>query len=191
MIPVSPEPEPAVFDEKVRQPGKEYLRTRPDEKTDFQPYWQRIEKELWEAYSGVCAYFSIYFELVSGASSVDHFIPKSQVKELVYEWSNYRLACLGANRKKQTRQVIDPFEVEPDSFFINFIDGEISVSKEKRAEYRSLCEKTIIALGLNDPELKSMRVKHFENYIQKKVSLQYLKTHSPFVYSEIIRQGLK
>ena len=69
MIPVSPEPEPAVFDEKVRQPGKEYLRTRPDEKTDFQPYWQRIEKELWEAYSAklsiVLDISSLIFLLVS------------------------------------------------------------------------------------------------------------------------------
>lgn len=190
MIPVVPQPEPDVFDEKVRKPGNDFLRVRPADKTDFQPFWHNIEKELWEAYDGICSYFSIYFELADGASSVDHFIPKSQVKELAYEWSNYRLACLGANRKKHLKQVLDPFEVEKDSFFINFVDGEISVSDEKSESYQELCEKTIVALNLNSSALKSMRIKHFSNYINKEVSLQYLKTHSPFVYNEIIRQGL-
>ena len=190
MIPVSPQPEPLDFDKKVRKPGNEFLKIHPANTTDIPPYWHNIEKELWTAYNGICSYFSIYFEIVDGASSVDHFIPKSKAKELAYEWSNYRLACLGANRQKNLKQVLDPFNVEKDSFFINFVDGEIYVSAEKDATYRDLCEKTITNLNLNCAALKSMRMKHFSNYINKEVSLQYLKTHSPLVYNEIIRQKL-
>jgi uncharacterized protein (TIGR02646 family) len=190
MIPIICQPEPDGFNENVRIPGNEFLKIHVNDNINIPPYWQKIEKELWNAYGGICSYFSIYVELVDGASSVDHFIPKSQAKELAYEWSNYRLSCIGANRKKHLKLVLDPFQLEKDSFFINFIDGEVFVSNKKELAYQELCHKTIENLGLNCSSLKSMRMNHFFNYINKEVSLNYLKTHSPFVYYEIIRQNL-
>lgn len=99
MIPIICQPEPDGFNENVRIPGNEFLKIHVNDNINIPPYWQKIEKELWNAYEGICSYFSIYFELVDRASSVNHFKPKSQAKELAYEWSNYRLSCIGANRK--------------------------------------------------------------------------------------------
>lgn len=192
MIPVTPKPEPEIFDEKVRKPGKEFLSNNPDaDAKDLPPYWRNIQEELWEAYDGVCAYFSIYFEIISGASSTEHFVAKSKVRELAYEWSNYRLACLGANQKKNVHEVLDPFEIEENSFEINFTDGEVSVNKQKPIKYQALCQKTIDALKLNSSLMKAVRMRHYQDYITKSVDLNYMKTHSPFVYSEIIRQKLQ
>ena len=190
MIPVTPKPEPEKFDEQVRKPGNEFLENNP-QTTELPPYWRNVQQELWEAYEGICAYFAIYFEFATGASSTDHFVAKSKARELAYEWSNYRLACLGANRKKNIHEVLDPFELEENSFEIDFANGEILVNKQKTEAYRSLCQKTIDILELNSPALKRIRMNHYRDYAMEQVNLEYLKNHSPFVYSEIVRQGLQ
>lgn len=104
MIPVVLQPEPADFDEKVRQPGLRWLTANginpdnpPPRATALPNYWNRSNRQLWEAYSGMCAYLAIFFEWVTGASSTDHFIAKSRHAGNAYEWNNFRLSCLGAN----------------------------------------------------------------------------------------------
>ena len=103
MIPIKFEQEPDDFDKLVRQPGPEYLVRNPEAKaSDLPPLWRNVLPELWEKYKGICAYYSIYLPKSIGAYSVDHFVAKSKLKELAYEWSNYRLASLSANQKKFT-----------------------------------------------------------------------------------------
>lgn len=188
MIPVVLQPEPADFDEKVRQPGLRYLKSHPH--GSLKPYWQAMTAALWEAYGGVCAYLAIYFEYVTGAASTDHVVAKSQERSLAYEWSNYRLASLAMNRKKGIHEVLDPCELEDDSFFINFLDGEIYPNPEKNEDYRSRCQRTIDVLQLNDALCKRMRLEHFQAFAEGNVSMAYLKRGSPFVYQEVIRQKL-
>lgn len=107
MIPVKLQPEPDDFDKKVRQPGQTWLADHgiapdapPPKAADLPNYWIRSNKQLWDAYSGVCAYLAIYFEWVTGAATTDHFVAKSKHAGDAYEWVNYRLSCLGPNRKK-------------------------------------------------------------------------------------------
>jgi hypothetical protein len=75
MIPVALQPEPEDFDTKVRQPGLAWLAEHgiapasPLPKASGLPaYWSQSNKQLWTAYSGVCAYLAIFFEWSTGAS---------------------------------------------------------------------------------------------------------------------------
>jgi len=44
-----------------------------------------------------------YIEPATGAPSVDHVVPRASTWQLVYEWSNYRLAAARINSKKRDR----------------------------------------------------------------------------------------
>jgi hypothetical protein len=112
MIRVSPAPEPADFDARVRQPGLAAIaelvgeapaagrrgrrRTRVVDRReelrpkDFPAFWTEALDDLLLAYRRLCAYLALYIEPATGAASVDHFVPKSTAWDRVYEWSNYR-----------------------------------------------------------------------------------------------------
>lgn len=136
MIPVTLKPEPENFDTDVRQRGHAWLGekgialTKAPPKASILPtYWRCSNKQLWEAYFGVCAYLAIYFEWVTGASSTDHFIAKSRHAGDAYEWNNYRLCCMGANRNKtKFDDVLDPFSLAPDTFILNLVTGCIKAN---------------------------------------------------------------
>ncbi|MBQ6471841.1 MAG: hypothetical protein IJJ33_07650 [Victivallales bacterium] len=191
MIPIQLQPEPLDFKDMVSEPGQRYLSEHPDTRPSrLPPYWTRILKELWEAYGGICAYLSIYFEYATGAASVDHFVPKSVDKSLAYEWSNYRLSCLGANRRKHTHKILDPVGLRPDSFRLNLCTGRIYPNPTMDVEYKKECQDTINALGLDSPICRNMRKKRFDQYCSNEISLAHIQEESPFIYAEIIRQGL-
>lgn len=74
---------------------------------------------MMDLYSGICAYSCFDIDPVTGAASVDHFVPKSLDWRLVYEWSNYRLASARMNsRKRDFTDVVDPFGPIADWFHI-------------------------------------------------------------------------
>lgn len=198
MIPVSLQPEPHDFDEKVRQPGHRWLAkkgialyTPPPKASDLPDFWSHSNKHLWEAYSGVCAYLAIFFEWVTGASSTDHFVAKSRHAGDAYEWNNFRLSSLGPNRNKgKFEDVLDPVGLNPETFVINFASGEIKPNLNLSEGHKSAALKTIKRLKLDSPENNEMRARHYSEYHNGHCSLDFLKRKTPFVYNEIIRQGL-
>jgi uncharacterized protein (TIGR02646 family) len=198
MIPVSLQPEPADFDQKVRKAGYRWLEKNgiPADQplptgSKLPPSWQKTQKELWDAYSGVCAYLCIYFAWPLGASSTDHFVAKSRLAGEAYEWSNYRLSCLGMNRNKNRfDDILDPFEISLETFLLNLPSGEIRPNPDLTPDIQEKAWTTIIRLRLNDRETKRMRFEHYDDYSNKQVSESHLKKHSPFVWYEANRQGL-
>lgn len=189
MIPVTEQPEPDDFDKKVRQPGKKWLAKKTGEwrSSEFPAYWTRILNELYDAYHGICAYRCIYIERVQSSSTVDHFLPKSKHRELAYEWSNYRLCCPACNSAKGEHEgILDPFDIKPHTFYIDFLTGEIYPAEDAPPN----AQKTIDVLGLNREDCKRMRCNHFMLYCKHKDLLDYTFRNSPFVYKEIRRQGL-
>ncbi len=199
MIPVTPQPEPANFDANVRQKGLAWLakhdidpNAAPPKASDLPAYWSVTHQALWNAYSGTCAYLAIFFEFVTGASSTDHFVAKSRKAGEAYEWSNYRLSCLGANRNKGAfDDVLDPFELAEHTFVINFASGAISPNADVLDEsQQAAAQATIDRLRLDAPDNRRMRARHCTNYFHGDWSLSFLSRHSPFVYQEIIRQEL-
>lgn len=198
MIPVQLQPEPDDFDAEVRQKGRDWLATKgialtapPPKASDLPNYWTHSNQQLWEAYSGICAYLAIFFEWTTGAASIDHFVAKSQNAGDAYEWSNYRLSALGPNRNKNKfDDVLDPVGMAPDTFVINFASGGISPSPHLPAADRDAAQATITRLKLDSPEHDRMRARHYSNYITGDWTLRFLAKESPFVHAEIVRQGL-
>ena len=198
MIHVEAQPEPASFDEKVRQKGLAWLRRKKialdqplPPKTTLEPYWRHCLGEMHLGYNGCCAYLAVFFERVTGGGSVDHFIAKSQRTDLAYEWSNYRLACSRMNsRKRDYDDVLDPFDVETGWFHLEPITGRIYPDQELSAEARSAVQATIDRLGLDDGGNREMRARHYQEYRQGFYTADFLQKRSPFVWSESNRQGL-
>lgn len=198
MIPVVQQKEPPEFDKKVRTAGREWLRknriaaNHPPPKASALPaFWRGTQRDLWTAYGGVCAYLCIFFEWALGASSTDHFVAKSKNAGDAYEWSNYRLSCLGMNRNKgRFDDILDPCEIESDTFELDLLSGKIFPNISLPTALRTKAKRTIVRLGLDDPITSNMRAQHFGDYCQGEVSEKYLKRHSPFVWYEAKRQGL-
>jgi uncharacterized protein (TIGR02646 family) len=183
VIPVTPQPEPIDFDAKVRTPGLKWLRDHgidpslpPPDPKKLPTYWRNVQIDLWRAYAGVCAYLTIYFEWPSGASSTDHFIAKSRLANQAYEWSNYRLSCLGMNRNKGNfEDILDPFDIQPNTFTLNLASGRIAANLALPPVERTLAEATIRRLKLDAPETNRMRAEHYTLYSRGEVSAAYLQ----------------
>ncbi|MBF0399387.1 MAG: hypothetical protein HQL90_01315 [Magnetococcales bacterium] len=199
MIPVSPQPEPAQFNSDVRQKGLAHLAKKGlaldqplPSGTKIQSYWRNCLDDLYTSYQSTCAYLAVYFERGTGAASVDHFVAKSRLAGLTYEWSNYRLACLGMNRcKNNFDDVLDPFTLQGGWFHLDLlVDGRIFPNPALSPADQGQVTNTIHRLGLNDPVHKKMRMRHFQEYIQHHFTADYFKKISPFVWLEADRQGL-
>lgn len=198
MIPVTLQVEPADFDAEVRQKGLAWLAQKgitpngPAPKgIKFKAYWSQSNKQLWTAYSGVCAYLAIYFEWVTGASSTDHFIAKSTDAGQAYEWGNYRLSCLGPNRNKNKYDdVLDPIGLAANTFELILASGQIRPNRSLTDKAQiAVVRKTITRLKLDSADHREMRLKHYARYLRNK-DVQTLKELSPFVWYEADRQGL-
>lgn len=201
MIPVQLQPEPADFDARVRQPGRDWLQTQgialtaaPPDPSALPNHWSRSNEQLWQAYRGVCAYLAIYFEWVTGAASTDHFVAKSKLAGDAYEWDNYRLSALGPNRNKNKfDDVLDPIGLAPETFIIHFASGEIAVNHGRYpvgTPYAEAAAATITRLKLDSPAHNRMRAGHFNDYLKGDCSQAFLARKSPFVHDEVIRQGV-
>jgi hypothetical protein len=198
MLHVTPQPEPADFDAKVRQKGLSYLMKqgiRLDQPlptgTKITPYWRECLPELYDRYYGICAYLAIHFERITGAGSVDHFVAKSVRADLAYEWQNYRLACSRMNsRKSNYSDVLDPFEIENGYFRIEFVSGRIYPNPELDGVVQAQVTATIERLGLDDEGCREVRARIFADYTDGKYTSEFLKERSPFVWYEANRQGL-
>lgn len=186
MIHVEPQPEPPDFDARVRQPGQADLRS-----SELRPLWRHCATQLWEAYKGVCAYSSLHIPRGTGALSVDHLLPKSKRRELAYEWSNYRLACVRMNaRKNDLEEVLDPFEVRDGWFALELSTLEVIPGQGLTEDIRARVQATIDRLDLNDQEFVRAREAYFTAWSEGETKFRYLRKHCPFLAKELVRQGV-
>lgn len=198
MIHVEEQPEPANFDGDVRQKGLANMRRRgidPNQPLPsgikLKPCWRECLDDLYASYEGICAYLAVYIVRGTGTASADHFVAKSAQPSLAYEWRNYRLACLAMNRiKNKFEDVLDPFEVENDWFHLELVSGRIYPNPSLDQPLMDSVEKTIKRLKLDEQIHRKMRLEHFLDCINKQVTQNHLRRHSPFVYYEAKRQGL-
>lgn len=212
MIPVKRVRKPVDFDSKVREPGlraiaemsgkpSPFPRTSGRKYTQivkrkadipskkFPNYWTNAIDELMSAYNRICSYSCFRIHPVTGAGSVDHFAPKSQKWDKVYEWSNYRLCCSRLNsRKNDYGDVVDPFDVKNGWFELELLGFEISPGPTVRGTpLEQAVQDTIDRLGLND--FRGDREEDAERYWSNGYSLEILKKESPFVAYELWRQN--
>jgi hypothetical protein len=198
MMPVARQPEPAKFDAAVRQPGLAWLAANgialpgpAPPNTKWKTYWTACLPDLRSAYGAICAYVAVYVELVVGNGSVEHFAPKSQRIDLVYEWDNYRYVCGKMNgRKSNYTDVLDPFALTATPFELNFGDFRVSVSPAIDPALAAVAATTITRLKLNDSDCRKLRENHYNEYLLGRISKGKLQDESPFVHAEAQRQNL-
>ena len=188
MIRVRLQPEPDDFDVKVRQPG---IRALAEGSYEPPPFWRRCLHQLWEAYKGICSYLCIYIPPGTGARSVDHCLPVSKRRDLIYEWSNYRLACsLMNSRKHAFEDVLDPFDIGDGWFTLEFSFLEIRPNPDLDAATQTRIQVTIDRLKLNDPECVEARANYYQPWAEGEMPFRLRERLSPFVARELQRQGL-
>ncbi len=193
MIPVVRQPEYGDFDREVRQPGLAFLaRTRRPTTVSFRRgnYWSRARPHLRAAYSGQCAYTTMY--LVDGGA-VDHFLPKAKYPRLAYEWTNYRLARQKVNgHKGNTEGVVDPFDVEVGWFVLRVPSCLICPGDELSGDLRRRVKTTINVLRLNaDDLLVQERCNLLVELADGNVTMEFLDRWYPFLSTEVRRQDIE
>jgi hypothetical protein len=197
MIPVAPQPAPAEFEEKIRIPGLDWLRDknialdhRAPKKTKFEAFWTSSIEYAHEVYGGHCAYLATYLELATGEVTIDHYVSKMDSPRLAYEWSNYRLASLGANRAKGEKSVLDPFQIMDDWFHLELVSGRIFANPTLPEATQISISESIAHLKLDNGRGRKMRAQYFKDYKDGLIPQSYLQVKNPFVYAEAARQSL-
>ena len=197
MVPVKQQPEPDDFDQKVRQRGYQWLRKRginpltkikPDnlDINKAAPIWRACSSDLATAYKNLCAYSAFYIRPAE-IHTIDHFLPKSKRLDLAFEWNNFRSCCALVNsKKKDATDILDPFQIQPLWFALNFWDFSIYPSDELPIPLKIQVQHTIDTLGLNRNPFKNRRKFDYDEY---KTCPDSLRKYSPFVWQEAERQG--
>ena len=167
VIPVTSQPEPTDFDSKVRIPGLRWLgkhglapdQPPPDSKVLPQPFGVGRNEE--NSGTPMQAYAPISASSLSGLWGHNPQITLSPNRVRLgqaYEWSNYRLSCLGMNRNKNRfEDILDPFEIQPDTFILNLASGLIAANPALAPMDRAMAQATIRRLRLDAPETNRMR----------------------------------
>lgn len=205
MIPVARRKAPRGFHAKVFRPGMAWLKKngistkrKVPAGTELKPLWRLCLRQLHRRYEGVCAYLSVWIEPCTGAVSADHFVAKSKLAGDAYRWRNLRLACVKMNaRKRDYADVLDPFELAPDTFRLELVTGRIFVNQKLPPAARAAARATIERLGLDDGSNRKMRVRHYDLYRELKTQSvpgatapqAFLRRHCPFLWHEAKRQG--
>lgn len=198
MIPIIQQPAPADFEQKVRKKGLAWLKKKNINVSLAKPpnvklpdYWTACIPDLRAAYGSICAYVCIYIEEVVGSATVEHFKPKSLYPSLAFEWNNYLLVCGTMNgRKGDFEDVLNPFTLPANTFYLNLVDGEIRPNPNLSNTDTRAALDTIQRLKLNHPECKKLRLCYWQKFAAGTITLTELQEKSPFVYLEAQRQGL-
>jgi hypothetical protein len=200
MIPLTLKPEPPLFNDRVRIPGQTHLQAKGinislplPSGTKITAYWTRSEglDELYKEYNGVCAYLAVHFERIMGGATVDHYLPKALRPDLAYEWDNYRLSSSIMNsRKNDYLDVIDPFSMQENWFYLELTTGRIYPNPNLNAIKRNAAFLTINRLKLDEGLSRKLRTDYWDDYILGDISNNYLQRKAPFVWYEANRQGL-
>jgi uncharacterized protein (TIGR02646 family) len=141
VIPVKQKPKPVDFDMKVGRKGSAWLMGQGFDlnkplptKTKPPAFWTECLPDLRAAYDNICAYVCIHIEEITGNATVKHFKPKSLYPKQIYDWKNYLLVCGIVNsRKRNFEDVLNPFSLAPETFYLNLTTGEIFVNPQLSA----------------------------------------------------------
>jgi hypothetical protein len=212
MIPVAPIGPPPGFTALVVRPAKAWAARKgwpwaappPAGKAHELPgHWTRVLDAMHDGYGGACAYLSVYTHRSLDSTSVDHFEPKSQAPiARAYDWSNYRLASRPMNTNKGEHQdVLDPFTLPPGLFKLNLVSGRVRIDDAVApvaSPLRIQAQATLKRLKLNGGEYRDLRLYYLDEYLRNRqlpgqnalqAARDQLLLQSPFVHSEVVRQG--
>jgi hypothetical protein len=215
VIPVTPAAEPTSFDALVRkrgaiavqrllgqqvkargrQPKQTYARPEDIPASQFPTYWTEVRKsdgnstldDMMDAYGQFCAYLAMRIERATGSPTVDHYVPKERDWKLVYEWSNYRLSAGCVNGAKGTREVIDPFRVQPGWFALDLDTFLVRRGPTAPASEQARIDETLKVLNLR--QCVAQRGDFITRYRKGEIDLAHIAIYAPFIAAELRRQG--
>jgi hypothetical protein len=194
VIPVSIKPPPFNFKSIVETPGKTFLAAVPNPtqaQWSSHAYWREVIAYAAFVYDGLCAYSATKIGYTQGGETIDHFIAKTTNPRLAYSWQNFRYASTRFNGRKGTKIILDPFTMQSQWFEIVFPQVSIKPVSTLSSSEKKIAEDTISILHLNkDKRLIDERFKLFVNFIEGKMTFEYLASLAPFLASEIKRQGI-
>ena len=124
--------------------------------------WVTFLPNLRSVFSGSCAYCEEWCR-----GEVEHFRPRSQFPELVYEWSNLLLACHDCNHAKGPKWpaggYVDPCarsrSAYPEQYFdFDLFSGDLIPKSGLTAARRVKAERMILDLRLNEFQHQKSRL---------------------------------
>ena len=187
MIPCSPGLEPAQFDARARQRGRQWLAANPKPAATpsgkrWRPrdYWSEFRVDLATAFRQLCAYGAMY----EPEGTVDHFISCETDETQAYEWSNYRFCSQWINSSKQNADatVLDPCDVQDGWFKIILPSLQLVVSDQVPASKRQLAEDTLKRLHLDhDERIVRQRRVWYKLYQDQHLDFEGLRQMAPLI----------
>ncbi|MFM7370517.1 MAG: hypothetical protein ACKO2Z_22560 [Sphaerospermopsis kisseleviana] len=187
MLKFNPPLEPQDFDEKVRQPGNNWLAKNTDHKKRPIDYWSKFKSDLADGFNNLCGY-SVMYEPVG---TVEHFLSCENYRHLAYEWSNYSFASGWVNSSKGNldNQVLDPFEVENDWFEILLPSLQLVVTDKVPPEKLEKAEFTLKRLRLqNGSQVMRQRQVWYDLYCAGSIDLEGLEKMVPLIARAVKKQ---
>ncbi|MFE8603666.1 hypothetical protein [Archangium violaceum] len=188
MVRCIPADEPADFDQKVRGPGRAWLRRHRGRTRRPPPYWRQCNAQLAAAFEERCAYTAMF---LGSPGTADHFVSIDEDRALAYEWSNYRYASGWINSRKQavrSSEILDPFRVGEGWFELLLPSLQLRVSERCPSRLRTLAENTLMVLGLRDDErVLRYRRQWLAEYESGDIDLDYLEKKAPLI-AQAVRQ---
>ena len=147
-----------------------YCNDRSTERPD-DDHWRDFTHYLRERFDNRCGYCEricdYYAETGDVAPSVDHFCPRCECPELVYEWTNWVYSCQRCNYSKSDKWsdagYVDPcsadMERQPERHFDYDLEtGEVIPRKDLSSPERRRARDTIRDFGLNEFDLPELRL---------------------------------
>ena len=187
MIPLTPVPEPADFDEKARKPGQEWLLANPTAERP-RDFWGPFREALAEGVKHLCSYAAMF----DPNGTMDHFLPFKTHPEQAYEWSNYRYATGWVNSSKKIRVALDPHEVKEGWFEIQIPSMHLVATDRIPPDIRArISAPNGLIDWLNGERFKRVRTTWYNQYLTKKMSLEALREYAPLIAKAIEAQHHK
>lgn len=94
------------------------------------------------------------------------------------------------SRKRDFSDVLDPFTMLDDTFYLDFSAGSIYPNPALTATAKQEADDTLKRLKLDDTECRTARIEYYNEYKAGNISSDYFRRMSPFVWKEANRQGL-
>ena len=118
-------------------------------------HWKKFSHDIARDFSDVCCYCEVYCK-----TTVDHFAPKSESPELVYEWLNLVNCCGPCNQAKGTfsfdlnisHPSVPGDRYSPENIYeYDLLTGHIMVKKSLPPAQFRLATKFLSKLKINAP----------------------------------------
>ncbi|NJK32455.1 MAG: hypothetical protein HC927_08605 [Deltaproteobacteria bacterium] len=200
MIRVAPPPEPDGFDIEVRQKGLAWLndatyganRRYRDRPHSYWTEWKECARALAAGFGHRCGYTASHTPVHRG--NVDHFVSWAECQahehhHLAYEWSNFRWLDGRINttikskidRRRQSKQLIDPFAVEDAWFALDLLSKTLSLTEDVPSERRELIQQTLDLLDLVEGSIVMEQRERALRRFRAGLTLELIEEEDPLV----------